>query len=298
MPYNNKEAYLKDKKFKGKIFSDKQKLIKLIELAKTGKYSAPKLAKIFECDKKPILYSLYCHNIILSNLGQFKKKYKHDKFFFDKLGPISAYWAGFIAADGTLTFKDNGICIGLNKKDKDHLLKFKEATQTNSPIKEVKSNNSSHISIYSKEIFSSLIKLGIKPNKSLSISHVNIPDKLMSHFIRGVFDGDGSISGNDRSHLQLCIVGNKPFLEQIQDFLIRKVNVSKTKIYPLTQSQAYKLQYTGSQIFKILKLIYNKSNEDICLNRKYIKYLEFNKFKPCSGCPASRNRKLQEKTIG
>jgi hypothetical protein len=275
MPYSKKEFYLKSKRFRGKIFLDNKKLIKLIKIAKTGKYSAPRLAKIFNCDKKSVLYSLYCHNILLPNLGQFKKKYGSNEHFFNKLNPISAYWAGFIAADGTLTFKDNGIYIGLNKKDKHHLLKFKKAIQTNSPIKEVKSNNSAHIGIYSKELFNTLIKLGIKPNKSLSISHVNIPGKLMPHFIRGVFDGDGSISGNDISHVQLSIAGNKPFLEQIQNFLIKEIQINKTKIYPLIKSKAYRLQYTGSQIFKILEFIYKDSDDKIRLTRKYDKFIDF-----------------------
>lgn len=274
MPYKNKNYYLSKHNFKSKIFSDSQKLKRLFKLVKTKNYSAPELAKIFNCDRKAILYKLYAHKIILPNLGQFKKKYKSNEYFFNKLNAVSVYWAGFIAADGTLTFKDKGVSIGLNKKDKEHLFKFKRAIRTNSPIKEVESNNSARIGIYSKKIFNSLINLGIKPNKSLSISHVDIPNKLMFHFVRGIFDGDGSISGNDKSHIQLCIVGNKPFLEQIQDFFIRNLKISKTKIYPLTQSNAYKLQYTGSQIFKVLKSLYYKSNNNIRLTRKYKKYLD------------------------
>jgi hypothetical protein len=275
MPYKNRNYYLSKREFRGKIFSNPNRLDELLRLAKTNKYSAPQLAKLFNCSKNSVFYTLYCSSLSLSNLGQFKKKYHSNERFFCKIDYISAYWAGFIAADGTLTFKDNGISIGLNNKDKYHLLKFKEAIQTNSPIKEVKSNNSARIGLYSKELFNSLVKRGIKPNKSLSISHVNIPDKLMPHFIRGVFDGDGSISGNDKSHIQLCISGNKPFLEQIQNFLIKEIQISKTKIYPLTKSKAYRLQYTGSQIFKILEFIYKDSDDKIRLTRKYDKFIDF-----------------------
>jgi len=275
MPYKNKNYYLSRRNFKGKIFSSPSKLNEFLKLARTNKYSAPQLAKLFNCSKNSVLYTLYCNNVYLPNLGRFKKKYHSNEKFFDKLRPISAYWAGFIAADGTLTFKGNGVSIGLSKKDKGHLFKFKGAIQTNSPIKEVESNNSAHIGIYSKKIFTSLIELGIKPNKSLSISHVNIPDKLMSHFIRGVFDGDGSISGDDKSHIQLCIVGNRPFLEQIQDFFAKKLQTGKTKIYPMTDCKAYRLQYTGTQIFKILEFIYKDSGDKIRLTRKYDKFIDF-----------------------
>lgn len=163
----------------------------------------------------------------------------------------------------------------MNKKDRGHLLKFKDAIKTNSPIKETESNNSAHMGIYSKELFNALGDLGIKPNKSLTISYVNIPDSLMPHFIRGVFDGDGSISGKDQGHVQLCIVGNKPFLEQIQDFLIKELKISKTKIYPMTNCRADRIQYTGSQIFRILEFIYKDSNDKIRLTRKYDKFIDY-----------------------
>ena len=275
MPYKTKNYYLSKRDFRGKIFSNPDRLNELVRLVRTNKYSALQLAKLFNCSRNSVLYTLYCHNVRLSNLGQFKRKYYSNELFFNKLNPVSAYWAGFIAADGTLIFKDKGISIGLNNKDKDHLLKFKEAIQTNSPIKEIKSNNSIRIGIYSRELFNSLVNLGIKPNKSLNISNVNIPDRLMHHFIRGVFDGDGSISGSDKSHIQLCIVGNKPFLEQIQEFLIKEFKINKTKVYPMTNCKTYRMQYTGSQIFKILEFIYRDSDDKIRLTRKYDKFLEF-----------------------
>lgn len=75
------------------------------------------------------------------------------------------------------------------------------------------------------------------------------------------------------------IAGNKPFLEQIQNILIKECNLNKVDIYPL-QSKAYKLQYTGIQIFRILNFLYENSNPTIKLDRKYKKYLYFKeKFK-------------------
>ncbi|MEL3972227.1 LAGLIDADG family homing endonuclease [Rossellomorea oryzaecorticis] len=48
---------------------------------------------------------------------------------------------------------------------------------------------------------------GIQPNKSLSIQLPTIPDSYLNHFIRGYFDGDGSIY---KSRNCVCIVsGNK-----------------------------------------------------------------------------------------
>jgi len=263
-----------------KVFHEKLKLKKLVNLAKSNKYSAPKLAKIFHCDKKVILGTLNRFGIHLPNLGKFRKKYSCNDRFFVKLNPVSAYWLGFIAADGSLSLKDKGTLISLMKADAGHLQKFLDAIKSNSKIGYVQSNKSAHINIYSNDLFTSLIKLGITPNKSLRIKEVHIPSNLISHFVRGLFDGDGSISGKKVTHIQFQIAGYKPLLRQIQNVLIKRCSVNKVKIYPLLynrEGKAFRLQYTGSQIFRILNFLYKNSTSQTRLERKYKKYLMFKK---------------------
>ena len=115
------------------------------------------------------------------------------------------------------------------------------------------------------------------PLKSLRINNLEIPSSLMSHFIRGMFDGDGSISGKKITHVQFMIAGYKPLLEQIQDVLIKACGINKIRIYPLYKSEASKLQYTGSQIFRILDFIYKDSASRTRLERKYRKYIKLKK---------------------
>lgn len=263
-------------KIRSKIFDHDYKVAKLTKLAKTGKYSAPRLAKIFNCDKKTVLRALQEIKVCLANLGRFKKKIYCDEKFFINICPISAYWAGFIAADGCLSNRDKRVIITLNKRDSGHLRKFITAIKTNAKIGFVKSNNSVSVSVYSKVLFESLVKIGITPNKSLTISSVKYPLRLRSHFIRGVFEGDGWISGRKVTHIQLGIAGNKPFLQHIQNTLMKSCDISKTKLYPLSDTgRAYKLQYTGQQIFKILDFLYKDSSDKIRLDRKYQKALGF-----------------------
>ena len=103
------------------------KINKLLELAKTKKYSAPQLASIFKCNKKTIFKALAYNDTHLPNLGKFKRKYSLNDNFFKELNPTSAYWLGFIAADGCLYSKTNCLRIGLNKSDDNHLKKFLKA---------------------------------------------------------------------------------------------------------------------------------------------------------------------------
>lgn len=267
------------KNYGAKIFKDKNKLNQLLELAETNKYSVPKLTKIFNCGKTTIFGLFSNRKVHVLNLGRFKKKYKYDEDFFIRLNAISAYWTGFIAADGCLwskNGKDKSLHIGLRQSDIKHLKKFKRAIKTDAKIHYVESNNSVIISIRSEKIFDSLTKLGIEQNKSLRIRKVKISSHLMSHFIRGVCDGDGYFGGNKITHVQFTVVGYKPFLEQIQEILIERCGVKKVKIYPASygiETKASKLQYTGSQIFKILDFLYKNSTEETQLDRKYKKYL-------------------------
>jgi len=265
-----------------KVFSNRLKLKKLLRLAKTNKYSAPELAKIFNCGRNTILGTLNKFGIHLPNLGRFKKKYICDDSFFTKLNYTSAYWLGFIVADGCLYFNKEGhkiFYITLNRSDVEHLRKFKKAIKSNSRIGYTKSNNSVHFGLYSSDkIFDSLLKLGVKPNKSLRIGNIRVPDCLMLHFIRGVFDGDGSLSGKKITHVQFEIAGYKSLLKQVQDILVKKCNVNRVKIYPLAKNnKASRLQYTGSQIFRILSFLYKGSTNQTRLERKYKKYIKLKK---------------------
>ncbi len=262
-------------KYRSKVFNSVYKTERVIRLAKTGAYSAPYLAKIFGCNKKTVFKILQANEITLPNLGRFEKKIYCNERFFLELNPISAYWAGFIAADGALSERDKSIAISLNKRDKAHLYKFINAIKTNARIGNISSNSSVRMAIYSRPLYESLLKLGIGPNKSLNIGRIKMPRYLESHFIRGVFDGDGWISGRKITHVQLGIAGNRPFLRQIQDTLVKKCGINRVKLYLLPQSgRACKLQYTGSQIFRILDFLYRDSSRQIRLDRKRQKLLE------------------------
>ena len=82
--------------------------------------------------------------------------------------------------------------------------------------------------IGNKHMRDSLISKGCVPNKSLILkfpSEEILPKELQRHFIRGYFDGDGTIGlyphskTNPKLEESLLIVGTKPFLEKVQDVL-------------------------------------------------------------------------------
>lgn len=122
------------------------------------------------------------------------RKYKVNENYFNRLTPESAYWLGFILADGCVT-NQNYLKIALASKDKDHLEKFKRSIQTEAPIKDtiIGKNKLSCLNICSKKICLVLNSYGINQRKSCSHGTPKIPSKLLAQMYLGYFDGDGWI---------------------------------------------------------------------------------------------------------
>jgi len=86
-------------------------------------------------------------------------------------------------------------------------------------------------------------------------------------FIRGVFDGDGTICKNKRNEWRVAIIsGSKHFLDMIKQFCSGGV------IYK--DRNAYSLQFNKNKDkLAFLDLIYDKKT--LCLERKYNCYIQF-----------------------
>jgi len=87
-------------------------------------------------------------------------------------------------------------------------------------------------SITNEKIYNDLIKLGLSPNKSMTMGFPNIPPEYIRHFIRGCWDGDGSIyiekrSGSIRASY---ISGSLRFLESMV-LELEKTGLSAKIIY-------------------------------------------------------------------
>jgi len=122
----------------------------------------------------------------------------NENAFENLLDEATAYWLGFLMADGSIYKRKYGysITLALQKRDKEHLQKFKEFLNAEHEIKELK--ECFRITIVSKKLAEQLIDLGVVPRKSYEDSMV--PEILLKskHFWRGVIDGDGFIGIYDR----------------------------------------------------------------------------------------------------
>jgi hypothetical protein len=148
---------------------------------------------------------------------------KWNTSFFQEMTPLTAYWAGFIYADGCVRKigKISQLEVGLTECDKNHLMKLCDALQLGHKHinfrKGRKNKNGStskptcRIKIAKKGIEHDLSVWGIVENKTYDFHAPIFPQKLLKHFLRGVIDGDGYISTKKYKE-RIRITGNKEFL--------------------------------------------------------------------------------------
>lgn len=159
---------------------------------------------------------------------------------------IEAYLLGFFYADGCVSQYKYGafrsFSISLNLKDIDYLQwicdTINESLATHYTVKS-KANSVCRLTVCKKEFIIRLIKLGILPRKTYENSAFvfeNIPNHLKHHFVRGFFDGDGTVGlyPNSKNNSSLkARVGfvslNQKLLEAIRAYI--KNNIGCSAIY-------------------------------------------------------------------
>jgi hypothetical protein len=225
------------------------------------------------------------YNKNISELGVYKRIYKqglkpntkrsrfNDKFFETIRTEKQAYWLGFIFADGCVLqtkYKNkniNALRIGLCTKDLDHLQLFLKDINSHHSVCLSKRDNSCRVSLESTKLISDLIKLGCVPRKTNKLSDLPlIPRRLIRHFIRGYFDGDGYV-GIQGKNIRISIVGTEQFLIAIRNFLIEE-GVYFTEPRP-TSTKVFVLAGNGNIKGKLFfNLLYKKTSRYLSRKRR------------------------------
>lgn len=126
----------------------------------------------------------------------------------------------------------------------------------------------------SRQMFDDLTALGCVERKSLTLQFPMLPSSLNPHFIRGYFDGDGSICIDKRYGTPtVSLVGNPEFLEVIQTIVMAATN-AEGKLSRHYSSKAWYLRYCGN--FKVAVIgAWMYQDASIWLGRKREKFESF-----------------------
>jgi hypothetical protein len=120
-----------------------------------------------------------------------QRKIKLNEDFFEKIDtPESAYWLGFMYADGNVHQRGQSfrIKIGLNGKDRHHLAKLSlliYGENRTKIYKNWKNDDFAELIFNSKKMGEDLISHGCVPRKSSLIRMPKVDDHLMRFFVLG-----------------------------------------------------------------------------------------------------------------
>jgi hypothetical protein len=206
-----------------------------------------------------------------------KRTYSLDEDFFDCIDtPEKAYVLGFILADGYVAKEGKYASIIVTESDRKILEDIRVVMGSGAPIhtrypgKGAYENSKPicRLDLCSMRLSSRLNELGLYHNKSLTATYPVIPDYLESHLIRGIFDGNGTISKH-----YFNIVGTPSLLQSIHDAFARYVSCSLT-IKPHSRSPYVSvLRGNGAAAINAVQWMY--TNPTLKLQRKYDKFLTY-----------------------
>jgi hypothetical protein len=176
--------------------------------------------------------------------------------FFDIIdSEEKAYWLGFICADGWIDGNETrGYRLGIELAaiDEEHLKKFASlfsATITHRERYKQSGQIKSMVSVRvgSKHLIQALMEKGVTPAKSLSEGVADvfqyIPISLLHHFIRGNFDGDGSISRHGRGVVVNMNSGSQRFLSHIRDAITTHAHVRIPPFEKKSKGNMYRINW-------------------------------------------------------
>lgn len=257
-----------------------EQVLNIVNLYTKDRKTMQEIADLFNISRTTVFYYLKKFNIPFIN------KYPVKEDYFDKIDTEDkAYFLGLLYADGCNNESRNAISIGLQEKDRYILEIFKEKIGLNKPLsfrdrkkEKITYQNEYKLNIINRKLSKRLSELGCWANKSMTLRFPNenqVPNNLLNHFIRGVWDGDGHIGIYKRKKngwvlVDVSLTSTLMFCDSLSKILkVRNINTSagiknKNKITRQLHINS------RPQAIKFLDWLYKDAT--IYLDRKYDKY--------------------------
>lgn len=134
-----------------------------------------------------------------------------------------------------------------------------------------------NLDIASDSMYGDSLNLGLSQAKSNIIKYSNVPKEYSNHFIRGVFDGDGSVCfNNDRKNRITVswVSGSETFLNSLQSTINDELQNDSCKRYICKRrksqtKESYQIKLLAQkQVYRFFKFLYRDSDKSMYLERK------------------------------
>lgn len=258
----------------------------LVEMYQSGK-------SFYQIAKEIGEYEQAVSNVIRSVIHVPKRKpYSINEEYFKHINTVDkAYFFGLIAADGAIVRNSNNhltMTISLKSEDGYILEKLREATEAEVTIKEYKQSYQKEGGEYSyqkrfvtanEKFVKHLMTHGVSERKSNTLGDVlkNVDREYQIDFIRGFFDGNGSIyktvtSGTQERHY-CSFRGTKEILTSIKEYLPFEGGTIYWGKGTDTDTGQYGWKFGAKKDIETFRdLIYHENIEDYYMIRKYNKF--------------------------
>jgi hypothetical protein len=252
------------------ITPEKKKALKPILQANFGKISQREVARRLGLGKTTV-------NGWNAEMGLRHEKISCNELFFDSWTEDSGYVLGYIYADGN-TQNNPGrsrwaLTITASEKDVDHLDRVRQLLQVTKPLLYSAKTRSCRMIISNRALVEKLIGIGVNPRKSLVVEFPRIPNVYLRHFIRGVVDGDGSVSYFNRKrspYFEIRIFsGSRRFLVGASQAIETVTTISANVQH--SHGNTYVIRYSSSRGERLGAWLYDDAH--IFLERKHQAYV-------------------------
>lgn len=211
-----------------------------------------------------------------------------------------AYAVGLIATDGNLS-KD-GRHINFTSKDIDLIDSFKSCLNINNKVSEKTGGYEGSGCCFQVQFgdvlfYDWLVSIGLTHNKSKTMGEIKVPDQFFFDFLRGCFDGDGSIHAYWSPQWKTSYViylkftsASTLFLEWLNRTIKGLVGISGNV---LSAGRAHQLCF-GKEKTKILLREFYYADSIPCLSRKFIKAHDILEVDALNYCKCFANAQVLE----
>lgn len=204
----------------------------------------------------------------IRSIGENNRRYPLDDNAFGTITPESAYWIGFLMADGNAFWRGPDcaqITITLHNRDYEHLVKFQTFLNTEMPIRIVKEKYCTLV-VKSAQIARDLEKYGVVPRKSHTAEVKFLENNR--DFWRGVIDGDGTVCITKEGKILIGACGSFQLMSQLRQFLLSIIPDFLGKVRK--KSSIFDVCVSRCRAIKVMSALYYKDCL-VALDRKEAK---------------------------
>lgn len=251
------------------------KLLKHYGIARRGQGAARNLAM----ERGKIAY------LLKTTSGQEKLITPQNRYvnedFFRTWSPGMAWVLGVVFTDGCVSEEKRGRVrvprLQIVQKEPELLDKVRALMECNVPLtftpKRGIAGPLHRLPIRNQKIYEDLIAFGLQAPKSYTITFPNMPSNCLRHFIRGCWDGDGSMyfergAGRRAKPIASYVSGSRSFVESIVAYL-HEMGLPRVTIHTDKRSTAFYIKYHGGNCAKLYHLFYDGVDQGMYLNRKH-----------------------------